>query len=277
MSHRSDLGFHFVRESGLWLSDTTEANATTARHGLLPKLSGNANEVFCGDGQYRAVSSGGGGTTPAAQPVSYTDRWWIHQADMDGTAYSTIGVDFVISGTGSSTADNDTDSRWIRTSTAASANATGQLQSITGILMRRRFRSAHVLRMKTYTDISSLRFWSGLFSSAPQLADDPTGDLAAFRYSTNAGDTEWMCCVKDGSTLSATASGVTVATDTMYLLWVETDDSEVRFYINETLVHTASANLPSIDQDMGFHVGMTTLTAAVRAWKYARQYGRMRG
>ena len=54
-------GMWQVSESGLLLRDTTLANATTARHGLLPKLSGASTEVLCGDGAYRAL---GGSTTP---------------------------------------------------------------------------------------------------------------------------------------------------------------------------------------------------------------------
>ncbi len=47
------------------LSDVTTANATTARHGLLPKLSGAAADVLRGDGTWGPGGSGSGGTTNA--------------------------------------------------------------------------------------------------------------------------------------------------------------------------------------------------------------------
>jgi len=43
--------------------DNTDLNATTLRHGLLPKLSGSASDVLLGDGTWGAGGGGGGGLT----------------------------------------------------------------------------------------------------------------------------------------------------------------------------------------------------------------------
>lgn len=50
-----------VTEQGLYLRDTTIANATSARHGLLPKLSGVSTEFLNGVGAFATPAGGGGG------------------------------------------------------------------------------------------------------------------------------------------------------------------------------------------------------------------------
>ena len=58
-----------IDEGELDLSDNTTADATAARHGLLPKLSGSSSDALRGDGTWGAVGGGGGapslGTFPS--------------------------------------------------------------------------------------------------------------------------------------------------------------------------------------------------------------------
>jgi hypothetical protein len=54
-------GDYRITESGLYLRDTTIANASTGKHGLLPKLSGSSTDVLRGDGTWGTVSGGSGG------------------------------------------------------------------------------------------------------------------------------------------------------------------------------------------------------------------------
>lgn len=51
-------GYH-LRENGLWLSDTVVGDASTARHGFLPKLPGDATKVLAGDGTFRSLTGAG--------------------------------------------------------------------------------------------------------------------------------------------------------------------------------------------------------------------------
>lgn len=221
--------------------------------------------------------------TPGATPgssidaIAYIDREWVHQADLDTTAFVSTGLDFTFTGTGSTLADDDTDARWIRITSGAVSGDHASLVIIPA-KQRRRWSTTMVMRMKTYSDISSTRAWFGFTDTSPLSTDDPaSAHLAAFRYSTVAGDSNWMACVKDGSTLNAQSTGVAVAIDTMYLFRVETDASEIRFYINGTLVYTHTSNLPGLDQSMGYFNGVQTVTAATRSWRYCRMYGRQRG
>ena len=55
-------------EANLSTSDVTTNNATTAKHGLLKKLSNNANEYMDGTGNWSTPAGGGGGTI--------TTRFW---------------------------------------------------------------------------------------------------------------------------------------------------------------------------------------------------------
>jgi hypothetical protein len=58
-----DLG---VTEAKLGLSDVTTANATTGRHGLLPKLDGNSAHFLTGTGAW---------ATPVPDPSLQTTVW----------------------------------------------------------------------------------------------------------------------------------------------------------------------------------------------------------
>lgn len=52
-------------------TDTTTGNVTTGRHGLMPKLSGNASQVFKGDGTWGTISGAGTVTSVAATVPSF--------------------------------------------------------------------------------------------------------------------------------------------------------------------------------------------------------------
>jgi hypothetical protein len=255
--------------------DNTDLNASTSAHGLLKKLPGGTQQFLRADGTFAVPGS----TAGSIDPFEYTDRSWEHQVDLDGLAYSSKGVDFTFTLTGASAIVMDSDARWIRnTPNLANIGEATLVQAITGIPHRRRWQAIHVFRGKTYNDISSTRIWVGFSDTAPQTADDPaSAHLAGFRYSTAAGDTNWMACVKDGATISATSSGVAVAIDTMYLFRIEMDSAEVRFYIDGTLVHTATSNLPGIDTSVGVNVSLTQLAASARSILYSRQFVRQRG
>ena len=102
--------------------------------------------------------------------------------------------------------------------------------------------------------------------------------LAGFRYDTGASDTNWMCCTKDGTTLTATDSGVAVAADTPYDFLLVCGTSNVLFYINDfdTPVATITTTLPGTSQAIGHVLRLTTLVAANRAMRFARFWVRHR-
>lgn len=74
-----------VTEQMLLFSNTTFGNATTLRHGLLPKLSGNSTDVLKGDGTFGAGGGGGGASTKLYDfTVTGADKASI-DTNVDGT------------------------------------------------------------------------------------------------------------------------------------------------------------------------------------------------
>lgn len=67
------IGGGTVTDANVTFSDITTGNATSSQHGFLPKLSGNADDVFKGDGTYgRTLASG---TITTSRPFSFSQTW----------------------------------------------------------------------------------------------------------------------------------------------------------------------------------------------------------
>jgi hypothetical protein len=140
--------------------------------------------------------------------------------------------------------------------------------------VRRDWQPHYAAHVKTGASIADVRYWVGMFSNDPTSGgSNPSGyDLAALRFDTSAGDTNWMCCTKDATTLTATSSGVAPAANTAYTFRIEQDASEARFYINGSLVATITTNLPTSSTGIGAMVTLTTLAASAKTVKYGRQW-----
>jgi hypothetical protein len=252
---------------------STALDANTTRHGLLPTLPGSTARFLRGDGTYAVPGS----TPGSVEPMEYSRRVWWHQANASALSFDGVMLPSTVSGVGSAASDNLGGQFFMRiTSGAVSGNAASQIPTSLGWYTTAgqgiwSFRFA----TKNAGDLTNVRFWAGLFSATPVASDDPSGHIAAFRFSTSGSDTEFMACTKDNATLAATATGITPAADTIYLFRIEWDGSEVRFYIDGALVHTSSANLPAAAT--GPVVSWTTLTAAGKAFRYGRQWGSFLG
>jgi hypothetical protein len=74
----------------------------------------------------------------------------------------------------------------------------------------------------------------------------PVASLVGFRYDPFSGDSGWRACWSDGVTFDSAALGA-ASTDSPNVLEVQLDlaDGEARYYYNNSLVHTATANLPA--------------------------------
>lgn len=214
-----------------------------------------------------AEAPAGGGGGGSGRPVHYDRQHWGYMAHPGNNSFVNTNAIVNMSSAITMTAAQDATGAWVRCTTGA---VSGNSQAIvTGGFntCRRGWDPVVIASTKSYTDVTNIRFWLGLSDGDYRSSDDPTnGDLIMFRFSTSAGDSQFMACVKDGSTLSATATGVTPATDTEYEFLIECDSGEARFYINQTLVHTASSGMPTTAQLLGFHWTLTTLAAAAKGW-----------
>jgi hypothetical protein len=123
MSAHLPHGFNFVPETGLWLSDNAVANASTARHGLLPKLSGSSSDVLRGDGTWGTVAGGSGGgltlleqhTASASASLDFT-TWYSasydsYQFELVNIVLATDNVSFAFE------VSTDGGSSWVTTTT----------------------------------------------------------------------------------------------------------------------------------------------------------------
>jgi len=114
------------------------------------------------------------------------------------------------------------------------------------------------IKMKTGTSLGC-RLWAVLTTgtfplAATGLNNDSLGSGlslsgAGFRFSGTGfiGETTWQTQTANGTTQTTTDTGITVATNTRYDLIIDfaSYPTNVKFYINGTLVRTETATLPS--------------------------------
>ena len=133
-------------------------------------------------------------------------------------------------------------------------------------------------RLSTGTSIASCRMWFGISASSNLNTDTPSASsigLTGFRYSTVAGDTNWMACVEQGSGSNATrtSTGVAVATSTYYTFrvkWVST--TSVEFYVNNALTNTITTTLPTVTTPVFPVFYLVTLENVVKSFKFSRMW-----
>ena len=138
----------------------------------------------------------------------------------------------------------------------------------------------YVARVAPGAAITSVRIRCGVGYTAAistWLGNDTLSSIkyAAFRFSTNAGDTDWMCETGNGTSVNVASSGVAVVASTMYTLQIKFNDSvpNVVFTINGAVVYTSTTDLPGTSGCAFAHLeGLATLTAATRALNVAWIY-----
>lgn len=183
--------------------------------------------------------------------------WGIGMANV-GVASGTLleyGVDIANSADSGATV-RDANTRWQYQQTAATDGRFAYWRTE----FYGQFRTAHaplwIAHIKTGTDVSDMRGWFGLTSDDMSNVDDPAAgtQVIAFRYSTGVSN-NWYAVTDDNATLHATDTGVAVAADTVYTLMIEVESAaSVRFYINNALVHTATADLPASTVEFGWNM-----------------------
>lgn len=104
------------------------------------------------------------------------------------------------------------------------------------------------------------RVWIGFFSTNPGTSDDPTGFLAGFRYSGGVNGDRLSACTKNNGSINAQDTGVSwfpggaPAKHLVEIVFRST--TQVDFYINGTLVNTATTEIPSggMDEPPGMYL-----------------------
>src|SRR5690348_3046339 len=81
----SRWGLKMVREAGLWLSDVTTGNVSTANHGFAPKLPNDATKYLDGTGAYSIPAGSAGFSATVTSPqlddvIKYSGSAWVNGA-----------------------------------------------------------------------------------------------------------------------------------------------------------------------------------------------------
>ena len=137
-------------------------------------------------------------------------------------------------------------------------------------------------RFGTDSAVSSIAFWAGLTDQTVDTAlasDNPNGSRSGFAFSTALGETNWMFENKGGGSVDRNSTGIAVAVDKMYDLYLYNAPraSVVTWRIDNLTDGTTAegysvTNLPTSTAAMRGIVGARTITNASRAFKFQKMY-----
>lgn len=250
------LDLYYIADVGVWVqSYSVIAFHEQGQLVLGTKRSGDGFVVPEG-----TVILGQGGS--AQRPLlAYTPRpperksFWIN---FHNNAENAVGIAApTVNGTGST--NNLADSTYNRYQSGAVAGNNGGVVSAAFTYFVQNHKPYFAANIRTHTSVAACRIWVGMVSAGIGNYDDlgANGILAAlFRFSTVAGDTEWMAVTSDGTTQDTNPSGVAVGVSTPYKLVIRwsPSDSAFHFSINDVEVAATTNNLPGAFGAMGGYI-----------------------
>lgn len=126
-----------------------------------------------------------------------------------------------------------------------------------------------ILRVRVkLQESAAMRVWIGFSDqtlSTMVASDNPAGNYAAFRFSTDASDVNWQAVTKDNTTQGITDTGKAFDTAVHALeVIVDNDNSKVYFLIDDALVATRTANLPGTGLALRYVCGLETREAVAK-------------
>jgi hypothetical protein len=188
-----------------------------------------------------------------------------------GATYGLMGIGDVGSSTaGTVSRSPQADNMYVDYLSAAAAGSQAYNRSGTFGL----FQSRHGIDFQTIVrssdDLTNIRTWVGLFSSAPTDSDTITGHGAAFRFSSVAGDAGWRPITRDNATQTVGTAIGTVTAATAYRLRIRLTATAAYFSVNGSTEQVVTTTLPTSTQDLGHQQGITAQAASARNFKIAR-------
>jgi hypothetical protein len=118
------------------------------------------------------------------------------------------------------------------------------------------------------TSTTSQRIWICLTDQSLAVmanSDNPAGNYACFRFSTDASDANWKLITKDGTTQNVQDSGVAVNTSGHYFeIFENSSTGQWSFWIDNALVGASSSNIPSANTNLKYVVGGEARAAAAK-------------
>lgn len=179
--------------------------------------------------RWRMCNSGGCAPNGAQQHPALERRTAWSFWPNESTTIQTVGATApTVTDAAAATTNTNDATRYFRNFvTTAAAGGTSSIRW--GDSVRVQHQPGLTVNVRTdQSAVTSTRIWIGISDRtvAQMNADDPaSGNLCAFRYSTDAGDTNWMLCTKDGTTLSCVSTGVAVAAATSYVMRLEVESA----------------------------------------------------
>lgn len=245
-----DYGDVVVSGGGtVWTVDNGLAATRTPQFVTLAASGDLDNERVLTAGNQVSVTDAGAGSTVTVEwspnPLRMA-RFWT---DGSGAGdFSTLS-----SGTGAGTTAN---------SAHSDATHPGTMSSSTGTTTTGCSAACHIeagaIQLGTYAwrsagcfKIPTLSNGTETFSVMIGFSDSYTGvaytDAVCLRYQHSVNSGKFECVTSSNSSLTAADSGVTAAADTWYSyeIRINAAGSSVGFYINGSLVHTATATIPT--------------------------------
>ena len=211
-------------------------------------------------------------------PTRRLGQWVI--AQVADTAFTGIGL--IVSAVGGTPSSAPTANGTMNMIGFQSGAVSGNNAGFTGsnkALTRFDFRPRYTAIIRTDSVVTSQRVYVGLDNGDPSGVSNLAGlngnRLAVFRYDTGLGDTTWQAITSDGTTASATDTGVTVTASTTYTMQVDASVAGTfLFRINNAATPQVSktTNLPTGTTDIGVDGVVTTLTSAARNIYVAHVY-----
>lgn len=131
---------------------------------------------------------------------------------------------------------------------------------------RRQWLPVFRARWRTLTSTTG-GFAIGLWECNTQPQDDPDGAAvgsgahAIIRHYEGT-DSFWSAASSDGTTDEVTATAVAIAADTVYTCEIVLSATDVKFYLNGSLIATHSTSIPNSTTPLGFTVQVRRLTGA---------------
>lgn len=209
-------------------------------------------------------------------PEVYTKRVIQAIAGYGGTTVYQVGQG-AHSNTGTVTTADDADGCWHNFATTNVANNQASVTGSGSSSTRRDHEETLIVRFKTAASIAVMRLWGAGWTTnwiTAGGADTPNLHIAGFRYSTNAGDANWMAVTGGAGGLGCTVTdtGIAVAINTVYTFRIvfNTAAADVKFYINDALVATHTTKLPDATTGMNYGVSVTTLETVIKSFKWSR-------
>ena len=133
--------------------------------------------------------------------------------------------------------------------------------TVSGVIGNVNYRVGRNIRATIFAGpagkITDERWWWGFTNQSLATqggSDNPAGNYAAFRFSTNAGDTAWQAITKDGTTQNVLPTGIVPVINQTQIFTIVFNDSvpNVQFFINGVLVATSSAHLPTSGTNLAY-------------------------